>query len=113
LRKCVEKTERPSAGTGIEARVPGMIVLGKTGTAQVVRFKHYDNELDIPYNERDHAWFVAGVPEEEPPIAISVLIEHGLHGSSAAAPIAKQIIEYFYSHLPADLRLAKAAEDGP
>ena len=113
LRKCVEKTERPSAGTGIEARVPDIVVLGKTGTAQVVRFKHYDNEMDIPYEQRDHAWFVAAVPDENPPIALCVFIEHGLHGSSAAAPLTKQVIEYFYSHLPADLRLAKAAEDGP
>ncbi|HQE82442.1 MAG TPA: penicillin-binding protein 2 [Candidatus Hydrogenedentes bacterium] len=113
LRKCVEKTQRPSAGTGIEARIPGMVVLGKTGTAQVVRFKHYDDEMLIPYDERDHAWFVAGVPGEEPPIAVCVLIEHGLHGSSAAAPLTKQVIEYFYSHLPKDLRLASAGEDGP
>ncbi len=113
LRKCVEKTERPSAGTGVEARIPGMVVLGKTGTAQVVKFKHYDNEEDIPYDQRDHAWFVAGVPEEDPPIAVCVFIEHGLHGSSAAAPLAKQVIEHFYANLPKDLRLAKAPEEGP
>lgn len=113
LRKCVEKTETPSAGTGIEARIPGMVVLGKTGTAQVVRLKDYENEEDIPYEQRDHAWFVAGVPEEDPPIAVCVFVEHGLHGSSAAAPMAKQAIEYFYAHLPRDLRLAKAEEGSP
>ncbi|MFO7975581.1 MAG: hypothetical protein R6V12_13200, partial [Candidatus Hydrogenedentota bacterium] len=42
-----------------------------------------------------------------------VFVEHGLHGSSTAAPLAKGVIEYFYSHLPRDLRLAKAEEERP
>ncbi|MEA3365983.1 MAG: penicillin-binding transpeptidase domain-containing protein, partial [Candidatus Hydrogenedentes bacterium] len=96
-------------------RIPGMVILGKTGTAQVMRTKKYetDNEEDIPYDERDHAWFLAGVPEEDPPIALCVFVEHGLHGSSTAAPLARQVIEYFYSHLPKDLRLAKSPELRP
>jgi len=98
MLKCVEKETFPS-GTGRRAKIEGMKVLGKTGTAQAVGIQHYDhyeNEEDIPYEIRDHAWFVAGTMEEEPPLAIGILIEHGLHGSSAASPLAKDIIEYYY-----------------
>lgn len=97
MRTCVEKVTFPS-GTGRLARVEDVVVLGKTGTAQVVNTKHYAGmkEADIPYELRDHAWFVCGTPEEETPLAIAVLVEHGLHGSSGASPLAKEIIEYFY-----------------
>lgn len=113
LQLCVEKKTAPS-GTGQKAAVPGIVVLGKTGTAQVVSLQHhedYETEEDIPYDLRDHAWFVAGCPYEDPPIAISVLVEHGLHGSSAAAPLAGKVIEFFYSKEVEPLMFAK--EDTP
>ena len=84
--------------------------IGKTGTAQVVGLEHheeYENEEDIPKEIRDHAWFVAGVLDRSPRLAICVLVEHGLHGSSTAAPIAKQVIEHYYASLgEAPLNLA-------
>jgi penicillin-binding protein 2 len=98
LRKCVQRVTPPS-GTGKEARIDGLDILGKTGTAQVVRLSHtsdYASEEEIPYQYRDHALFVAGVTDRTPRIAVSVLVEHGLHGSSAAAPAARKIFEYFY-----------------
>jgi penicillin-binding protein 2 len=108
MRKCVEKTKRPSAGTGVEARIEGKVVLGKTGTAQIIKLKEYPKgDESIPYKERDHAWFVAGTPEEDPPLAISIFVEHGLHGSSTCAPMAREIIEYFYAHIPEDLLVAQ------
>jgi penicillin-binding protein 2 len=42
---------------------------------------------------RDHAWFVAFAPTEKPEIALSVFVEHGGHGGSTAAPIARKAIE--------------------
>ena len=45
--------------------------------------------------------------DREPRIAVSVLVEHGLHGSEAAAPLAKDIIEYFYAGQPAPTKVAK------
>lgn len=113
MQQCVEDTVFPR-GTGIEARVKGVTVLGKTGTAQVAPnsvTKKYGHESKIPYKLRDHALFVAGVPDRDPPIAISIIIEHGLHGSSAAAPLAKPIIEYFYNIQPeaATTKVAKAS----
>ncbi|MBI4654214.1 MAG: penicillin-binding protein 2 [Nitrospirae bacterium] len=67
---------------------------GKTGTAQVVGMKRAGKNPSRDY--RDHAWFVAFAPAEDPKIAMSVFVEHGGHGSAAAAPIAKRMIEEFY-----------------
>jgi len=71
---------------------------GKTGTAQVKRITEEDRELnlktlDIPYNERDHALYVAFGPYKNPRYAVSIVIEHGGSGSSAAAPIAKKLFK--------------------
>jgi len=86
-------------GTGSRARIKGITVAGKTGTAQVVAIKKNadqdKNEDDIPVHHRDHAWFVAVAPAENPRIALVVLVEHGGHGGSAAAPIAREMIELY------------------
>ena len=59
-------------------------------------------EKDIPKKFRDHAWFVAFAPVEEPTIAVAVLGEHLGHGGSASAPLAKELIEtYMKLDLPA------------
>lgn len=110
MRKCIEKVTAPS-GTGKEARIEGLDILGKTGTAQVVRLgvtAHHTNEEDIPYQYRDHALFVSGVMDRTPRIAVSVIIEHGLHGSSAAAPAARRVFEYFYRDRPEGVLPAEA-----
>jgi len=71
---------------------------GKTGSSQIKIFTEEQREAetkqkDITYLERDHAWFVAFAPVQNPRYAISVLVEHGGSGSSAAAPIAKKVIK--------------------
>ena len=71
---------------------------GKTGTSQVKRISKKDRELDlktyeIPYNERDHALYIAFGPYKNPRYALSVVIEHGGSGSSTAAPIAKKLFK--------------------
>jgi penicillin-binding protein 2 len=100
LRKCVQKGPPAPTGTGNRAHIAGVDVIGKTGTAQIMSLKHHEQfktEEDIPYRWRDHAWFVAGVLDREPKLAICILVEHGHHGSSAASPFAKDIIEFFYA----------------
>ncbi|MCK4262233.1 penicillin-binding protein 2, partial [bacterium] len=62
---------------------------------QVVMRKFSPGE-EIPYQLRDHAWFVAFAPYEKPQIALTVLIEHGESGGRVAAPIAKEILERFF-----------------
>ncbi|MDB2500327.1 penicillin-binding protein 2 [Candidatus Pelagibacter bacterium] len=87
-------------GTSYSSRIkdPKYQFAGKTGTSQVKRITERDRELDlktieIPYNERDHALYVAFGPYKNPRYALSVLVEHGGSGSVAAAPIAKKLFK--------------------
>ena len=71
---------------------------GKTGTAQVKRITEEARELDlktseIPYEDRDHALYIAFGPYKDPRYAVSIIIEHGGSGSLAAAPIAKDLFK--------------------
>ncbi|MCW5198229.1 penicillin-binding protein 2 [Desulfobulbus sp. F4] len=105
-------------GTATKARLNSVLVAGKTGTAQVVRLKQYKHlkEENIPYNYRDHAWFTCFAPAERPEIAVTVLVEHGLHGGTAAAPIAKAVLEkYFASRLsnPEDISTTVIQQTAP
>jgi penicillin-binding protein 2 len=81
-------------GTARIAKIPGVEICGKTGTAQVFTRKTQADlkEEDLEKSLRSHAWFVAYAPNQNPQIAVSVLVEHGAHGSSSAAPIAKKVI---------------------
>lgn len=83
-------------GTGSKARLAGIAVAGKTGTAQVISTKTAASEK-VADAINDHAWFAAFAPVDDPQIVVSVLIEHGGHGGSTAAPIAKKVIEAFYN----------------
>jgi penicillin-binding protein 2 len=90
-------------GTGWRARMKQIKVAGKTGTAQVVSLKKgpkSKEDEEIPYKHRDHAWFVGYAPYENPEIAVAVIVEHGGHGGSAAAPIVRQIIEAYNKYYP-------------
>jgi penicillin-binding protein 2 len=102
-------------GTGWTCALKHVKVAGKTGTAQVVRLPENFKKGDMnrmPLKFRDHAWFVAYAPFEDPKIAISVLVEHGGFGASAAAPIAKKVIEKYLNQEPSPpLKMAGAQGD--
>ncbi|HET8563878.1 MAG TPA: penicillin-binding protein 2, partial [Candidatus Binatia bacterium] len=84
------------SGTGAAARTNLVSIAGKTGTAQVAEMRGaYVKSEQLAYFIRDHAWFIAYAPAENPQIAVSVLVEHGGHGGSAAAPLAKMVIEKY------------------
>ncbi|MCD6265119.1 MAG: penicillin-binding protein 2 [Deltaproteobacteria bacterium] len=86
-------------GTGRRARLDQIRVAGKTGTAQVIALpenRELPREKDIPYKFRDHAWFVAVAPAENPMIALALLLEHSGAGGSVAAPIAKKILNFYF-----------------
>ena len=87
-------------GTSYSSRIknPKYQFAGKTGTSQVKRITAEDRILDlktseIPYNERDHALYIAFGPYKKPRYALSIVIEHGGSGSSAAAPLAKKLFK--------------------
>jgi len=70
---------------------------GKTGTAQVVGIKQNEkyDEKRVAERHRDHSLFVAFAPAEKPRIALAVLVENGGFGAAAAAPIARQVLDYY------------------
>ena len=87
-------------GTGWACVLKDAKVAGKTGTAQVIRMPEDLKKKDfdrVPLKFRDHAWFVAYAPFENPTISVVVLVEHGGYGGTAAAPIAKKVIEKYLS----------------
>ncbi len=72
-------------------------IAGKTGTAQVFNIKQDEkyNENNIDFKLRDHALFISFAPADDPKIAVAVIVEHGGHGGSVAAPIAGKVIKQF------------------
>lgn len=92
----VDVTRRGGTAAAAGAGAPYSFA-GKTGTAQVVAIKQGEsyNESRVPERHRDHAWFIAYAPAENPTIALAVLVENGGHGSSAAAPIARTVLDYW------------------
>jgi len=85
-------------GTARKVAIDGLNIAGKTGTAQVVKLAQYRGlkEEEIPYKYRDHAWFTCFAPVEDPEIAVTVLVEHGLHGGSGAGPVARAVLEKYF-----------------
>jgi len=70
---------------------------GKTGTAQVFSVGQDEkyNADELPRELKDHALFIAFAPVEDPKIAMAVVVEHGGHGGSAAAPIARKVMDAY------------------
>ena len=100
VREAMFASTNEVRGTSYSSRIedPKYQFAGKTGTSQVKRITELDRELDlktfeIPYNERDHALYIAFGPYKNPRYALSIVIEHGGSGSSTAAPIAKKLFK--------------------
>lgn len=90
-------------GTGREATLGAFSVAGKTGTAQLTAGSAGVDSADLDKSVRDHAWFVGYAPAEDPTIAFAIIVEHGGHGGSTAAPIARRVLEvYFRPRQPAE-----------
>lgn len=91
-------------GTGGRARIPGLAIAGKTGTAQVVRKEEAKRRQDL----KDHGWFVAFAPFENPQVAVVVLAENAGFGGAMAAPVARAIFQAAFRP-PAAAAPARAA----
>jgi penicillin-binding protein 2 len=100
VQKAMFSSTNEILGTSYRSRIDDLKYqfAGKTGTAQVKRISKRERELDlkidqIPYNDRDHALYVAYGPYVNPRYALSIIIEHGGSGSKAAAPMAKELFK--------------------
>jgi penicillin-binding protein 2 len=124
-------------GTANKSRLPasvGAAMAGKTGTTQVKRVSREQRERgfrveNLPREYRPHALFVAYAPHNDPRFAVSVIVEHGISGSKAAAPLARDVLVEAFNRLPrpsaptptpapapaapAGPRVAAAGERGP
>jgi len=100
IQKAMFSSTNELYGTSYKSRIedPKYQFAGKTGTAQVKRISKRERELDletfqIPYEERDHALYVAFGPYVNPRYALSIIVEHGGSGSSTAAPMATKLFK--------------------
>ncbi len=110
LREALKGVVVEPHGTGAAARSSVAQIAGKTGTAQVASLAH-SSRKGRPAHLEDHAWFVAFAPMEAPRIAVTVLVEHGGHGGSAAAPIARRVIETYLGGQPGSSPSPVAGQD--
>lgn len=100
LRTGMDMVSNTERGTAYRSRIdiPGMELAGKTGTSQVRRITMAERARGVlkndqlPWNQRDHALFVAFAPVHAPRYACAVVVEHGGGGSAVAAPIARDIL---------------------
>jgi penicillin-binding protein 2 len=112
VREAMRDVVMSDRGTGKKSRVPGIVVAGKTGTAQVVAMGDRARSNKGARATRDHAWFIAFAPYEAPEIAIATVVEHaGGGGGAIAAPVVKQVLEYYF-HRAAPSTPVESASDG-
>ncbi|HZP36173.1 MAG TPA: penicillin-binding protein 2 [Methylomirabilota bacterium] len=88
-------------GTGAAARIPGLDVAGKTGTAQTVA------KSDSAKGQ-DHAWFASFAPAEDPQLVVVVFVERGGHGGDVAAPVARKIYEAYFLQKVAQVTIGES-----
>ena len=100
IKDAMFSSSNEPGGTSYRHRMenPKFTFAGKTGSSQFKRFTQAQREaevkqVDLDYKDRDHALFIAFAPYKDPKYAISVVVEHGGSGGSAAAPIAKKVLK--------------------
>jgi len=112
VRRSLEKVVGEPGGTAYRHRLPGVKVAGKTGTAQVVRIGSVRLKKEqMDWFSRDHAWFAAYAPADQPEIAVVLLNEHGGSGGADAAPIAMRIIQRYFEIVGEDRAAAATGPD--
>ena len=86
-------------GTGQRAKLEGVQVAGKTGSAQVVTHARLEtNKKAREY--QPHGWFICFAPADHPRVAMAVMVEHGVAGGTSAAPVAGQILSRYFGVRP-------------
>jgi penicillin-binding protein 2 len=104
VQKGLQGVVEDNRGTAHAIQNKAFLTAGKTGTAQVVRLADGANRKlaakALKEKERDHAWFVGYAPANDPKIVVAALLEHGGHGSSAAAPLVQKVISAYLQPAP-------------
>jgi penicillin-binding protein 2 len=106
IRKGLYKVVNEERGTAWWYRGRGIHMAGKTGTSQVKSMTSkelFSKCEEMEYKNRHHALFAAYAPADDPKIAVAVVVEHGCHGSSAAAPVARDVITKYMKKYQPDL----------
>jgi penicillin-binding protein 2 len=98
VREAMRDVVMSERGTGKKARIPGVTVAGKTGTAQVVKMGERERSNKGARATRDHAWFIAFAPYENPEIAVACIVENaGGGGGAIAAPTVRQVLAHYFN----------------
>jgi penicillin-binding protein 2 len=97
IRAAMVDVAKPGGTAAAAAAGAPYSIAAKTGTAQVIGLKQNEtyNEKRVKEAHRDHAVFIAFAPAEQPKLALAILVENGGHGGSTAAPIARQVFDYY------------------
>lgn len=119
VRRGMRDVVNGPGGTARRARLPidGIELAGKTGTAQVriitaaERRRGVRRNESLPWRLRDHGLFVGFAPADAPRYAIAVVVEHGMSGARAAAPVARQAMTYLFARARAEAELARLEAD--
>ena len=114
IKNALVGVTRDAGGTGVRVFTnAGYVSGGKTGTAQVYGLKGEKyRESKVQERLRDHAWYIAYAPAEKPVIALAVLVENGGFGA-AAAPIAREVLDFFLLGKQPDPKKPKLMKDHP
>jgi penicillin-binding protein 2 len=115
IRRGMWEVMNTDYGTGYAARIPGIEMAGKTGTAEFCEYlpEEQDCRRDKNDNLPTHAWFTAFAPYENPEIAVVVFLYNGGEGSGAAAPVAQKILQAYFTEIAPRPQVEQVAAQQP
>ncbi|MBU0553762.1 penicillin-binding protein 2 [Myxococcota bacterium] len=101
IKRALERAVNdPKRATGHHAAIPYGVIAGKTGTAQVRKIVRGMMRQSVNrFQDRDHAWFAAFAPYDNPKLVVIIFLEHGGSGGKDAAPIARRVFEAYHQQI--------------
>ena len=102
VKEALKRVVEGSGGTARWYKLPFVSFSGKTGTAQVISLTShqlYKNCKKLVKKYRHHGWFLSFAPSDKPEIIVAVFTEHSCSGSSGSAPVARDIIKYYFQNI--------------
>lgn len=105
VKEAMRRVANSAHGTARGAKIPGLQMAGKTGTAQVMNFSAdqiYKTCESLPIHMRHHGWYIAWAPWDKPEVIVSALAQHSCHGPTTA-PIVRDVIEAYFKKYHPDI----------